>query len=583
MRFKPFAWVFDGARRSQACRAGGNPAASGGWEMRLALCNPLSLVSCYRMHEVSQQLAGVDVVVLPGTRIRAHDDRGVIKQSLDRHTALHAGWCRGQHTNRSAGVTILVGRRFRERSIVEVTTPPKQLSGRGLAIRIRSGCLDVKIIGVYVPPYAGGAKKLQAHRACVEMLAAWVEKELSRTPCRCAPFLMMDMNDRFGWERIGSEEYVGTDDAVGEVSPGREGVAAKIFRDILGRYDMCAYNTFHPVGDTYYGPKGSSRIDFVCGPCGLFPHINSINLMRRAGRRMQLIPSPYARDHVPIHVDMQIVVCSNGEVAKADRWDYDSLALALRSGVGRPKFLEEMEAELRDMEGWAESVDSQHPDEAWDRFVGTIKRVAHKHFGPGGGKYGEVYEQHKAARITALRERGRLREEMADVPLAGLSEVAADLARHSRMCRSMRDKHQRDMLAIRVEELWEAWRKREFAIVWKAARALAQNSSGPKKRFYNVATLSSPSIEEWEEYLSRPAVEGGMQAERYNGEEVVAEMKSTRAAWADLRDMRAAIKNASCRRAAPPWSAPAEVWRILFHPTVFRRPGGKASEQCSRR
>ena len=57
-------------------------------------------------------------------------------QRLVGYTAIHYGWGRGCCTNRSMGVSVLLGKRFQPRMIKEISVPPSSLAGRGGAIRL---------------------------------------------------------------------------------------------------------------------------------------------------------------------------------------------------------------------------------------------------------------------------------------------------------------------------------------------------------------------------------------------------------------------------------------------------------------
>ena len=82
-----------------------------------------------RFQEIARTLKP-DIAVLTGTRIRLAAGSSCTVQRLAGYTAVHFGWGRGCHTNRSTGVCILLGKRFQPRMIKGVSFPPTSLAGR---------------------------------------------------------------------------------------------------------------------------------------------------------------------------------------------------------------------------------------------------------------------------------------------------------------------------------------------------------------------------------------------------------------------------------------------------------------------
>eukprot|EP00974_Lingulodinium_polyedra_P016286 1578032-Lingulodinium_polyedra.AAC.1 len=78
-------------------------------------------------------------------------------------------------------------------------------------------------------------------------------------------------------------------------------------------------------------------------PQGLVPGVRSCVVDWRAGRRLQLIPSPQVRDHLPLRVELGYWLEPDPAAARREAWDCEKLAQALQSGRGRREFLEELE------------------------------------------------------------------------------------------------------------------------------------------------------------------------------------------------------------------------------------------------
>ena len=117
----------------------------------------------------------------------------------------------------------------------------------------------------------------------------------------------------------------------------------------------------------------------------------------------------------------------------------------------------------------------------------------------------------------------------------------------------------RDELAA---QLWEAWTRDDSAEIHKITRKLA-GPLGPKKRKYNVPMQSQPSKEEWRDYLTNPASEGGFSGHEYDWEafheqintldgpgSVTEEQVSQhwKAAGEDMRELKQQFRNAMRER-----------------------------------
>eukprot|EP00959_Pyramimonas_sp_CCMP1952_P305170 6386386-Pyramimonas_sp.AAC.1 len=68
----------------------------------------MSLVEPQRIIDIWQTL-GANLVVLPGTQLRASSGALVSIMYLGRAMAFHAGWDKGPCTNKRAGCTIMIG------------------------------------------------------------------------------------------------------------------------------------------------------------------------------------------------------------------------------------------------------------------------------------------------------------------------------------------------------------------------------------------------------------------------------------------------------------------------------------------
>eukprot|EP00972_Heterocapsa_arctica_P055288 8158751-Heterocapsa_arctica.AAC.1 len=64
----------------------------------------------------------------------------MMKGETDNHRYIHAGWKKTQHSNKSAGVTFLLHKKwFKEKHIVYCDPGPPELAGRTGILRLKSG------------------------------------------------------------------------------------------------------------------------------------------------------------------------------------------------------------------------------------------------------------------------------------------------------------------------------------------------------------------------------------------------------------------------------------------------------------
>ena len=149
---------------------------------------------------------------------------------------------------------------------------------------------------------------------------------------------------------------------------------------------------------------------------------------------------------------------------------------------------------------------SPTPDAAWRMLHDDIKELATMHFTKPVQK-SEQYQRDMQTRLRLIGERAVARESN-----DGSLESGMELCRASRACRRERRRVDRERKDRLLEQLWEAWRVRDFSVVWRCARALSGNNIGPKKRFYNEVRGSNPTKQEWSEFLEKEGRDGGLKA-----------------------------------------------------------------------
>jgi len=113
-------------------------------------------------------------------------------------------------------------------------------------------------------------------------------------------------------------------------------------------------------------------------------------------------------------------------------------------------------------------------------------------------------------------------------------------------------------------ELWECWHARQSRQVWVLARRIAGTSVGPGKRYFNVPLRARLSAQEWDEFLSKPAHEGGLTSTPVTLTGIAAsrqplstapQLEHVAAAAEDYHHITSlAVHRLAFRKSSPPWS-----------------------------
>ena len=249
--------------------------------MRIVSYNCMSAVDASRIQDIIEHLQIAQVRCLQETRFRAKSDSPYIGCRHDNFFESRWGYSRGTHTNRSTGCSTCFNNRFwNERDIAGILSPPKTLSGRGGAVRLRLCAADVMVMNLYFPARVVLGKGVQLYKKAVDELLHWAREALFLTKARSSIFICLDLNDKLGLPAPGEASQ-----AVGLLAPGNEGYAAQGFRRLLNEFDLAAFNTWFGGQATYFGlNQHESRIDFVCGPRQMLPLCKNVPVLMTQGR-----------------------------------------------------------------------------------------------------------------------------------------------------------------------------------------------------------------------------------------------------------------------------------------------------------
>lgn len=562
--------------------------------------NPLSM-DAWRAEEISREFSKADVVVLTGTQRRAwHDKQKVTVQSLENHSELSFGWSRGQFTNRSAGISIMVGRRFGRASVRKVLEPPRSLTGRGAAVRLVAAKVDLLVVALYYPPRTGD------HMRTAEALTEWAHAVTASVGFRTCPIVCTDLNDGFGlrrdttgrWKRV--RECDPEHDNAGSVEPSREHGHSALMRDFMKLHHMCSVTSHTETGPTYYGEHSQSKIDHVIIPLGARGRVLDHRALLGSMRRLQLIKTATRRDHCPLLLCLDMEVTFGAPREQCARWDRDELMMCLTRGRRRHQFVDRVEQLLGSApEGDREAMRCEEtPDRMWEFMASTMRQAIEDVF-PLKREAPPEYEEMRSRREELIQERRDLRMRIGEVDADGLAAVQLELTMVSRRCRVARRKYANKKEQRLIEGIWTAWKSRNFFDVHKLRVQLTGRGVGPKKRFYWGARRLQLDDKEWEEALSQPSADGGMSAVRVGewdshheqylkdrcecreveGDQDDRAVRDPRAyeslaawtaakdqAWQDQVAMVQVLRTASKRKATPHWAAPVEAWLSMLRP-----------------
>jgi len=94
-----------------------------------------------------------DITMLTGTRFKSHGQAYTVSRIAGK-LVIQWGWARAPFSSRSAGCTMILGRRFRAKYVKRIMSPASALQGRVGAVRLQLGSFDLwPMVGYPLPIY----------------------------------------------------------------------------------------------------------------------------------------------------------------------------------------------------------------------------------------------------------------------------------------------------------------------------------------------------------------------------------------------------------------------------------------------
>ena len=123
------------------------------WPLNIVGYNPLKASNAERNDDIHAELENFDIILMAGTGYKQPSHVKEMEQLMHYNfKVIKSGYCKSQHSNKSCGVSLSMGKRFKNAKVF----PPVELKGpcqgRGLGVRIKAGYYDLAPLALYYPP-----------------------------------------------------------------------------------------------------------------------------------------------------------------------------------------------------------------------------------------------------------------------------------------------------------------------------------------------------------------------------------------------------------------------------------------------
>ena len=494
------------------------------WILQVATYNAQAATTLDRWDDIAHTLHA-DIIAVQGTQRIMESDRqsravfgkedmqSVEQFRIEDYHVFHWGVQQVKYANKACGVAIMLrDKTFPRCSVRAVFPPPKELQGRGGALRLRCGYLDLTPVVAYLPVEPHVEKDKEA----VKCWYMWCNQLVGKLPARTMCCLLGDFN-----AHLGSICACQWPSFVGSASPQHENFNGFMLRRFLEEHDMLAVNTWHQFdsGFTFYNGKSSSRVDFVCVPLSYAHNVLSCYVWRHAGLLLQRNGLPFLIDHCPVvlRIKLKQVFASK---PKQVYWNFELQKRELHQQLEAFRFLVNAWRGSSECQSqFHELLSKRRIAEAWHLLSNGLINIAFPLFTVRGRAL-------KVQNVAAKQFRESSRYHLS----ACCDLIASDMYfwnllqfcflawyRLAFSARANRNYHKEKVKALRaffsdlVAQMSEAWNENDHKRFWRIARQLGNSKYGPKKRAYGAVT-DSPSSDEWKVFLCLPGAEGGFSA-----------------------------------------------------------------------
>ena len=271
----------------------------------------------------------------------------------------------------------------------------------------------------------------------------------------------------------------------------------------------------------------------------------------------------------------------------------------VRIGTKRGEFLSALEDRLRAEEAqWTPLLSLHYPDQLDDYLNRVLVETGQRSFrkepmdAPG---YADLAKE----RRELLTQRLEARKSIGEDRLLGQEGVESteelrrkvifaeeQLAQKSATLEAIRLRLRRRRQSFYEEELRLAWKRRDWAAMFRWSRLLGGQRWGAKKRDYRALSAALPSRKDWKDEWTKAGAQGGMGAtvleswpdwkNRSRDISMRSELNlgAIVEARQDMKELRSSYRTVKKRRACPAGTPPAELWTMLLHSSRNLSPAG---------
>jgi len=233
----------------------------------------------------------------------------------------------------------------------------------------------------------------------------------------------------------------------------------------------------------------------------MLKRISCCKTLTTLGDRVQLARTAGRVDHRPVLVKLWHRTFFDDDeqnrkmefgMDKAAQLDRDKLRESVYRGKDREVFVGRLERYIGLRDAEVKELSSGVNPDRWWQFVNNALRDASQCFAKDPRR--PVHRDEST--VVMLEERSEMRAKLAALKREEHHDVECLVEEMKNVDKMIRKKKRRDWRAYMesvLEQLQDAWEKRDMAVCWRLARVLAGTKVGPRFRRYTVPTAARPS------------------------------------------------------------------------------------------